>query len=122
MIRPEHPQPAATIDTLIPRPLVHSDLSPSGDHIEILRSRHKAPFVLRYIAPGMSRTRRWECFPLDFRGSRIWCLLDGRRTVREVVETYEHQYPGDAYQLPQRVWQFLQTLEQHGFIEVVESD
>ena len=121
--RPKHPQPAtASIGTLVPRPLAHSELSRAGDRIEVLCSRYNNRFVRRLLEPGLSPSRRWKRFPLDFRGSRIWCLLDGRRTVEEVIETYEYRYPGDACQVSQRVWSYLQTLQRHGFIEVVPSD
>ncbi len=119
MIRPKYPPQTATVEDLIPRAVVHSDLAPSGDHIEILFPRHKDPLLLRFFAPYMSRSRRYERYPLDFRGSRIWCLLDGRRTVADVIDAYSDKYPGDAYQVPQRVWNYLQNLQQHGFIDMV---
>ena len=122
MIRLKHPQATASVADLIPRPLADSHWSASGDHVEIVRSLYRNSSLIRLLAPRISRFRRYERFPLDSRGSRVWCLLDGRRTVRDVVEAYERRYPHDAFQAPQRVWSYLQILENSGFIEVLEDD
>lgn len=122
MIRPNHPrQPAAATVDHIPRALAYSELGPSGDHIEILLPRFRDRLVLKYFAPYMPRDKRWIRYPLDSRGSRIWCLLDGQRTVAEVIDAYADRYPGDSYQAPQRVWAYLRYLESHGFVEVVAA-
>ena len=119
MISLKHPSATASVADLIPRPLADSHWSVCGDHVEIFLSRYKDSALIRFLAPRMSRLRRYERYPLDSRGSRVWCLLDGRRTVRDVVEAYERRYPHDAFQAPQRVWSYLQILESSGFIEVV---
>ena len=111
--------PGASLGTMIPRVLVHSEVTTSGDTVEILRPRHDEALIRRYFAHRMTKAKRYECYPLDARGSRIWCLIDNQRCVAELVAEYLKVYPDDYRQLDERVHRYLETLVDHGFIEIV---
>ena len=52
---------------------------------------------------------------LDERGSRVWRLLDGRRTTAEVAQALTETEPLEAVEA--RVALFLHQLERHGMVE-----
>jgi hypothetical protein len=105
---------------MVPRVLVPSELSPVGDTVQILRPRHPEHRRLhRWLARHVFTRSRYLRFPLDRRGSRIWCLIDNRRTVDELVGEYLRYYPDDHRQVELRICRFLESLADHGFIEIV---
>ena len=121
MIRstPRH-RPAAAVSSLVPRVLVPSELSPVGDTIQILRPVHgRGRGLDRWFARHVAAQRRYSRYPLDRRGSRIWCLIDNRRTVHELVGEYLRFYPDDHYQVEARICRFLESLAEYGFIEII---
>ena len=104
---------------MVPRILMASAVMPTGDAIEVLRPRHGDLLLRRFFSAHLPLSRRFERYPLDSRGSRIWCLIDNQRRVRDVVAEYQRFYPDDRHQVADRVRRYLKTLADHGFIEIV---
>lgn len=53
-------------------------------------------------------------------GTRVWQLLDGQRTVREIVDVIAREYAADRTQIEQDVYTFLNELESLRLVERVD--
>ena len=111
----EFPLPALSL-WAVPRRIVEAEMVGADDRVNLLSPRYRDPILKRFVVPRLPDAMRWDRYPLDVRGSRIWRLVDGRRTVAEVVWAYRRLYPQDDVQIGERIGRFLMTLQQHGFI------
>ncbi len=57
---------------------------------------------------------------LDPVGTRIWELIDGERTVQEIVDTIVEEYDVPVEQARQDIQEFLQVLENDKIVELRE--
>lgn len=55
-------------------------------------------------------------YTLNSTGREIWQLLDGKRTVREVVDELSRRYPGSAAEIERDVNGLLQEFHERGFV------
>lgn len=101
----------------IPVPTVEAEPLGTDQRIQLLSPRYRDPLIRRFVLPRLPSDMRWDRYPLDIRGSRIWRLIDGRRTVAELVAEYQWIYPDDTTQVAERIGRFLMTLQHHGFID-----
>jgi len=99
---------------MIPTARVESNRLPTGQRIEILVPRQRQAFLHRLLPEA----RRWHRYRLDRGASRIFELIDGRRSVADLVDIHAERYPDDTLQLESRVLGLLHQLEQHGFVEI----
>jgi hypothetical protein len=113
---PVQPEPIA-LDA-VPVPTVRAEPLGTDLRIQLLSPRYRDPLIRRFVVPCLPPDMRWDRYPLDTRGSRIWLLIDGQRTVAELVAEYQWIYPDDTDQVTERVGRFLQTLQRHGFIDL----
>lgn len=106
---------------LIPSTRVRSAWLPSGDRVELLRLRYENdPLFRRIIVPLTPKEKRWERYRLDPRASRIYALIDGYRTVADLVDIYRDEFPDDVNQIESRIYNLLRSLEAHGFVSIKE--
>lgn len=77
--------------------------------------RFKSKFMQKYFIPkGMSP---FFHVTLDEHGTKVWSLIDGKRTVREIVALLdEHFNHEENYEC--RVTKFLTQLQDKGFIKL----
>ncbi len=113
----EFPLPSLSL-WAIPRRTVEAEMVGADDRVNLLSPRYRDPILKRFVVPRLPDDMRWDRYPLDVRGSRIWRLVDGRRTVAEIVWAYRRLYPEDRVQVGERIGRFLLMLKQHGFVEV----
>jgi len=113
--------PFTTPRKIVPRAQVASEWTFSHERLHLLIPRFKGPLFGRLLNFVVPDHRKWKRYPLDPRGSRIWSLIDSRRSVDDLVRDYGEMYPSDADQLESRMWCFLQVLEHHGFL-VMDRD
>jgi hypothetical protein len=102
----------------VPRQIVEAEALGSDVRVQLLSPRYRDPLLKRFVVPRLPDDMRWDRYPLDTRGSRIWRLVDGRRTVAELIWAYRRMYPEDHTQISERIGRFLLSLKQHGFIDV----
>ncbi|MEZ4389400.1 MAG: PqqD family protein [Candidatus Krumholzibacteriia bacterium] len=109
---------AATVpmNRLIPRSRVKVDWLPTGDRLELLIPRYSDPLVRRVLQRLARPERLWVRYRLDPRASRIYSLIDGYRTVADLVDIYRETYPEDCAQVSGRVMGLLRSLEAQGFV------
>jgi hypothetical protein len=111
-----HPESIA-LDA-VPVPTVRAEPLGSDLRIQLLSPRYRDPLIRRFVMPCLPPDMRWDRYPLDTRGSRIWRLIDGQRTVAELIAEYQWIYPDDTAQVTERVGRFLLTLQRHRFIDL----
>ncbi len=115
---PERAATAIPTYRLIPRARVDSGWLPTGDRLELYIPRYKDP-LLSAILRRVSRPERlWLRYRLDPRASRIYSLIDGYRTVADLVDIYREEFPDDATQVAARVLRLLRSFEDHGFVAI----
>ncbi len=51
-------------------------------------------------------------------GAAVWQLLDGARTIRQIVEVVVETLPADPAQVEHDVIEFLKSLAAHGLVEL----
>lgn len=69
-----------------------------------------------WIAQKFFHRPRISHIALDAYGTALWKGLDGTRTVYEVVQLMEAQFPEEREQMLNRVVTFLRTLQMNHFI------
>ena len=81
------------------------------------------------VFPRFKRVRTWhrllpKSLPLllhvrlEEHGTAVWNLIDGRRTVREIVELLDSHFQGET-NYPSRVTAYLVQLQRDGFIRLL---
>jgi hypothetical protein len=60
-------------------------------------------------------------FTLNEVGAMIWRLIDGRTTVRQLIEAVRHEYAVETAEAEKDVADFLQSLEDAGLIRSSEA-
>lgn len=92
----------------------HITAEQEGETIVLSFPRFKNAWVQRFFIPkGMSKELHVH---LEEHGSAIWELIDGRRTVREIIEKLADHFQHEAgYEA--RVSTYLYQLQKDGFIK-----
>jgi len=103
---------------LIPTAKVEADWSIAGDRMELLIPRYKGPLFDRLLHRLSPPEHRWFRYRLDVAASRFFGLIDGYRTVADLVDIYGERYPEDSAQLEPRLLGLLQVFEQQGFVDL----
>ncbi len=57
---------------------------------------------------------------LDQMGSFVWSLIDGEKTVKEIINIFAHNYKVTSQEAETAVASFLKTLGQRGFIALYD--
>ncbi|MGI6571695.1 MAG: PqqD family protein [Caldicoprobacterales bacterium] len=92
--------------------------SVSGGMVEIIIPRDKLLHrIIRIIrnTPEVMRIR------LDDRGSYVWQMIDGYRTVEEIGGLLNEKFGERAAPIYERLWVFLRILSNNGFITFCSS-
>lgn len=85
-------------------------------HIVLAFPRFKQAWMRRFLQPkGMSPYLHVE---LEEHGTAVWQLIDGRRTVSQIVELLASHFDGkDGY--TSRVTTYIQQLSKDGFVRLM---
>lgn len=116
---------------LVPRPLVAAETPPADagepgaggsevtcDQVVLLVPRYRDAIWGRLVQPRLGPRKRYMRVPLEPRGSALWRAMDGRRTVRDLVEIVREASAGDETGLPRRVSLYVQSMVDNGFVEL----
>ena len=105
---------------LVPVPRVaHRDAS-VGDRLELLDPRYKSGLLGRWLQPRLKGDKAYVIVKLDEKGTQVWRLVDGERTVAAVIRAYVATFPEDAETASDRVWRFLQMAGMNGCLSFDE--
>lgn len=77
--------------------------------------------VFHFLAQKILKKPKVSQIHLDEMGNFVWPLIDGTRTVYEIAELVKAEFGDKAEPLYERIVQYIQTLENYGFIEVREK-
>ena len=82
----------------------------------LILPRFRKSWVRRWLLPrSLSLYMRMQ---LEEHGTAVWRLVDGQRTVREIIELLAPHFEGDAT-YPSRVAAYLMRLQKDGFIRLL---
>ena len=84
--------------------------------LEVKRFRHDWSRRLGYFLDFKPHRR----IHLDERGTAVWTLMDGRRSVGRIAEVLEARFGEDEHLLP-RLSEFLRMLEINGLAELAQD-
>lgn len=77
--------------------------------------------VFHFLAQKILKKPKVSQIHLDEMGNFVWPLIDGTRTVYEIAQLVKEEFGEKAEPLYERLVQYIQTLENYGFIEVREK-
>lgn len=101
---------------LIPIRLMNYEQGEAGG-IHILLPRFKRTWLAHFLSS--LNKKKFIRIKLDLFGSATWLLIDGEKTVREISDTLEKEYPEKLEppdETPERVNKFMSVLYQQRFI------
>lgn len=102
--------------TLVAVPDVSCQVDPDSGKIVLLQPRYRDWFFGRILQPRLSGKKRYVRVPLESRGTFLWGLLDGQRTVGDLVLAFIEEFPAESQNAAERVAGFLYNMERNGFI------
>ncbi len=81
-------------------------------------TRVEIPMARRRLARWLTRSAEpvLRAYELDALGSELWSLLDGKRTVRDLIETFSERHRLNLREAEVSVLTYLQTLASRGMI------
>lgn len=89
-----------------------------GEYAVLAFPRFKRVWMQRWLFPrGKSSYLRVQ---LEEHGTAVWQLIDGKRTVREIVALLSEHFAGDE-SYASRVATYLMRMQKDGFIKLVEG-
>lgn len=71
-----------------------------------------------WIAQKFFKKPRISHIALDKYGSVVWQSIDGKRTVYEIVQIMEREFPGEKERMLDRVVTYFATLQRSRFIDI----
>lgn len=101
---------------LVPIRLMNHEQGEEGK-LNILLPRFKRAWLAHFLSP--LNKKEFIRIKLDPFGSATWLLIDGKKTVREISDTLEIEYPEKltpSSETPERVNKFMSILYQQRFI------
>jgi hypothetical protein len=87
------------------------------DQVVVLQPRFQAGFLSRFLQPRLKESKKFLRVPLEERGSYLWNLMDGHKTVGELTEAFHGEFRDENDQVPQRVATFLYQMVDNKLIE-----
>lgn len=99
---------------VIPCHSEHISAIKEGEEVILSFPRFKYSWVNRYLLPkGMSKNLHVR---LDIHGAAVWELVDGKRTVSEIIEGLAELFQNEK-DYEERIIKFLMQLHKDGFIK-----
>ncbi len=84
--------------------------------VVVLQPRFLKGITGRFLQPRLKENKKYLRIPLEERGSFLWHLIDGRRTVGAMAEAFRGEFPGEADQVPQRVATYIYQMADNQLI------
>ena len=120
LFRDRHSLPPDTdYMNLIPERSFAWDEDTATGRVIVLVPRFTDPIGSRLIQPRLGASRRHLRVPLEVRGSHLWRLIDGQRTVGELVAAFVAAFPEDSSDPHRRLSLYFQAMYEKKFIRYV---
>lgn len=99
---------------IVPCRSEHITAKKEGETIVLSFPRFKSVWMQRFLIPkGMSKELHVE---LEAHGTAVWELIDGERTVGEIIALLADRFPDDAA-YDSRISAYLCQMQKDGFIK-----
>ncbi len=86
-----------------------------GEYVVLILPRFRKAWMQRWLLPkSLSSHVRIQ---LEEHGTAVWRLIDGQRTVQEIIELLASHFGGDE-SYPSRVAAYFMQLQKDGFIHL----
>ena len=108
--------------TLVPVQDAPSAEGENDDQIFLLQPRYQGWPLGTFLQPRLPKDKKFLKVPLEERGSFLWSLLDGKRTVGDLVGDFVVRFPEESDKAGERVAGYLYNLEQNGFIRFLNLE
>ena len=105
------------LDT-IPVPAEQIVAKEVGGYMVLAYPRFKKQWMSRWLLPR--HMSPYIHVTLEEHGTAVWKLIDGKRSVREIVELLASHFAGDEG-YASRVTTYLMQLQKDGFIRLLEA-
>lgn len=87
-----------------------------GECAVLILPRFREAWMQRWLLP--KSLSPYVRMPLEEHGTAVWRLVDGQRTVREIIELLAPHFEGDTT-YPSRVAAYLMRLQKDGLIRLL---
>ncbi len=77
--------------------------------------------IVNTICQRFFLTPRMSTIDLDSIGSRVWILIDGRRTVMEIAASVEDTFGNEAYPIYERLTDYMDILKENKIVRYTKS-
>ena len=110
--------PWADVDymTLVPTHRLAWQEDPDSDAVLVQMPRYGDPIFGRLLQPRLSEAKKYITVPLEARGTFLWRMMDGQRTVADLVQAFEEQHPEDDENAAKRISMYLHAMYDNKFI------
>ncbi|MBU8870339.1 MAG: PqqD family protein [Gemmatimonadales bacterium] len=108
--------------SLIPAVEVAHDHGGNAGDVVLLVPRFRDPIFGRLIQPRLPAHKQYIKIPLDCRGSFIWALIDGKRSILDLSRDFSEEFPEDSEQASKRISAYLHRMYENRFIRFVNLD
>jgi hypothetical protein len=102
---------------LVPRHCAPFESGDEAGRVVLLQPRYQGWLMGRLVQPRLPAHKKYLKVPLEERGSFLWALVDGQRTVADLVAAFVDAFPVEKEQAGERVAGYLYNLEVNGFLE-----
>ena len=106
--------------TLVPRKACGWTDGDRPGQVVVLQPRFGAGILGRFLQPRLNDQKKFLRIPLEERGSYLWGLIDGQRTVGDMAVSFRQNFPEEGDQVPERVSMYLYQMLENNLIEFVE--
>ncbi len=106
----------------VPVQRLEADLETGSGRVAVLMPRYGDPLLGRLLQPRLGPEKRFIRVPLDSRGSFLWPLIDGDRSVADLAAAYEAAFPDDSDDVHLRVSLYLQAMYDNKFITYLNNE
>ena len=104
--------------TLVPQRI--RDFEMNGEKAVVLLPRFSSGWAARHIQPRLKKP--YMKVSLDDIGTLIWSLVDGKRTVFDIMKVVEEQFKERIDPAPERMGVFITMMKNHGMIELKDPE
>lgn len=104
---------------LIPEKACKWEMDSASGQVKVLIPRYGSWPYSFLIQPRLSQEKKFIRIPLEDRGSFLWGLIDGQRSIGDFVASFVEKFPDDKSDAPQRLGAFLYQMHENKFVTFV---
>ncbi len=103
--------------TLVPSHALEWVEDEESGAIHVKMPRYSDPIFSRLLQPRLRESKKHLKVPLENRGTFLWRLIDGKRSVADLVQAFVADHPDDQDNAAERVSMYLHAMYDNKFIK-----